>query len=189
MGLAPMITLKKRTLVFDHKLFDVFTDHIESSDGQTIPDFLVVAPKNRSEKFLTGVNILPVVDGKIGLLKIYRHPTQSLVWETPRGFVEKGEKEENAALRELEEETGLGCDYKHLKHIGYATPDSGILAARITLFVASKCFSKRKFEVNEIGHSDFKFFTISEIDQLIQDGQIEESISLVLYYYYRNFFK
>jgi len=184
-----MFKLKKRTLVLDHRLYDIYYDDVEFGNKETISDFLVVAGKNRSKEFLTGVAILPIFEGKIGLIKIYRHPVERTAWEAPRGFVDKGEKGKVAALRELEEEMGLSCDTKSLVHVGYTTPDSGLLSARITLFIAPSCSKLEQFEMKEAGHRELRFLNTSEVDTLIKASQIEEATTLILYYYYRNSLK
>jgi len=45
-------------------------------------------------------------DGRLVLLRQYRHPLRAWVWEVPAGGLEAGETPEEAAVRELAEETG-----------------------------------------------------------------------------------
>ena len=45
-------------------------------------------------------------DNKMSLTKQYRHPLQKVVYDMPGGAIEAGETPSQAALRELEEETG-----------------------------------------------------------------------------------
>ena len=53
-----------------------------------------------------GVSILPIRDGNILLQRQYRYPVCSWQWELPGGFVDPGETPDEAARRELKEETG-----------------------------------------------------------------------------------
>ena len=53
-----------------------------------------------------GVSILPMKDGKVIVQRQYRYPVQSWQWEIPGGFIDEGEMPEEAAIRELREETG-----------------------------------------------------------------------------------
>lgn len=54
-----------------------------------------------------GVAVLPVCQDKVLLTKIYRYSEQAFSVEVPQGFGEQGEMPEQAAMRELFEETGL----------------------------------------------------------------------------------
>jgi ADP-ribose pyrophosphatase len=49
-------------------------------------------------------------DSKILLVSQYRPPLDSTCLELPAGLIDKGESPEIAALRELREETGFGCN-------------------------------------------------------------------------------
>jgi ADP-ribose pyrophosphatase len=54
------------------------------------------------------VAVVPVgTDGRVLLVRQYRHATGSWLWEIPAGRLEPGEAPLAAARRELEEETGL----------------------------------------------------------------------------------
>jgi ADP-ribose pyrophosphatase len=46
-------------------------------------------------------------DGRVVLVRQYRYPVASFVWELPAGRLDPGEAPEAAARRELEEEVGL----------------------------------------------------------------------------------
>jgi ADP-ribose pyrophosphatase len=46
-------------------------------------------------------------DGRVVLVRQYRHPVAAEVWEVPAGRLDAGETPEEAARRELEEEVGL----------------------------------------------------------------------------------
>ncbi|OGQ47186.1 MAG: hypothetical protein A3H42_00365 [Deltaproteobacteria bacterium RIFCSPLOWO2_02_FULL_46_8] len=106
-----MFKLNKRTSICDHKLFDVFFDDVETNNGESIPDFLVVA--------------------------------------------------------------------------GFTTPDSGMLSAKIALFIAKDCSELQKYKPTEMGHSDFRFFDISEVDALIKNRELIDATTLINYYYYK----
>jgi ADP-ribose pyrophosphatase len=176
---TPGYRLRRRRLACENTRFEVFLDDVEATDGMVVSDYLVVAPKIRTGNLITGVAVLPVMDGKIGLLRIYRHAVQEYRWEVPRGFVDSGESDRASALRELEEETGLACVDGDLESLGYLTPEPGILAARVHLFVATRCSSIRPFSADELGHKEFRLLDPIAVASLINTSEIEDPCTLV----------
>lgn len=54
------------------------------------------------------VVLIPILDdGRVVLIRQYRHSVKRVLWEFPAGNIEPGESAEAAALRECEEETAL----------------------------------------------------------------------------------
>ncbi|TDQ59237.1 ADP-ribose pyrophosphatase, partial [Phaeovulum veldkampii DSM 11550] len=84
-----------------------------------------------------GAAVLPVT--RQGLI-IQRHRRvaqgRAETLEIPRGLCEPGETEAQCAARELAEETGLVIAPGALLPLGYCRPDTGLLAARVALFLA-----------------------------------------------------
>jgi ADP-ribose pyrophosphatase len=124
-----------RSLVCENTKFHIYFDHVvDSVDHSEVLNYLVVAPKLATANLVTGVAILPIIKGHIGLIKIYRPAIRSFSWEIPHGFVEEGESEKISASRELLEEAGLFCKPEDFTSLGQITPDAGVLAARIHLY-------------------------------------------------------
>ena len=73
------------------------------------------------------VAVLPIREGDGGpevlLIRQYRHPTRSVLWEIPAGLIDKpGEEPVQAAERELAEETGMAAaEYEFLARF-YTSP-------------------------------------------------------------------
>lgn len=178
------IRLIKRKLGCANRLIEVYLDEIAGPSGETVLDFMVVSPRQMSENHVTGVAILPILDGNLGLLQIYRYPVGEYTWEVPRGFIDNGENALTAAVRELEEETGLQCADQDMIDLGTILPEPGILAARTHIFAASKCHGAKRFKANELGHVALRFFTIKEISAMAQKAEIEEAHTLAVYYRY-----
>ena len=81
-----------------------------------------------------GVAILPMTrDGRIVLLRHWRHATQSWHVEAPRGFGEIGLEPRLQAAAELREEL---CVEGEMIALGHLHPDTGLLASRVALFLA-----------------------------------------------------
>ena len=61
-----------RRLACENTKFFVYFDHVVVKAGSEVLDYLVVAPKNAEENLVTSEAILSVLDGQIGLIRIYR---------------------------------------------------------------------------------------------------------------------
>ncbi len=81
-----------------------------------------------------GVCILPLCGGDILLQRQYRYPVRSWQWELPGGFIDPGETPEEAAVRELKEETGYSVREMH--SLGAFYPSFGSTNEKIWLFAA-----------------------------------------------------
>jgi 8-oxo-dGTP pyrophosphatase MutT (NUDIX family) len=174
-----IVIRQRRRLACSNSRFDVYLDDIETVDGQTVRDYLVVEPRVRGANLVTGVGILPIHGQKTGLLRIYRHAIREFCWEIPRGFVDPGEEDVVSARRELLEETGLDCDGDELVSLGYVTPEAGILSARVHLFAARNCFSTKPFRPEEFGHREFHMLDTQRLEAMIVASEIQDPCTLV----------
>lgn len=81
-----------------------------------------------------GVAVLPILpSGKILLILNYRHATRSWELELPRGGMEMHETFEEAAFRELKEETGLIAS--SMVFLGKIATDTGVHSSVIPVFI------------------------------------------------------
>lgn len=81
-----------------------------------------------------GVIVVPVLEGKFALARMYRYSPGVYSIEFPGGGIENNETIEDAAARELLEEFGLLADKILL--LGRINPDTGILAGSINVALA-----------------------------------------------------
>lgn len=130
-------TISNCRLICEKSQFEFFFDNVKTSEGFNVSDYLVLSPKRKIDNMIIGVVVLPILVGRYGLIKVYRHTIQDYSWEIPRGFMIAGEESIGSAKRELEKETGLYCEKENILPLGFVTPDAGIHAARIHLFVAT----------------------------------------------------
>lgn len=169
-----------RRRVFQNSRFDVFSDHLECPDGTVVKDYLSVFPLVSSTEGITGVAVLPVIDRRMGLLSVKRHPMGLTGWEIPRGFVDGGESPREAAVRELREETGLETTLASMIPVGTISPDAGLVKGQIRLFVAESCHEGGgEGKINELGHRSFHYFTFPEIEHLLDSKNISNPGTLV----------
>ncbi len=83
------------------------------------------------------IMVLPVLkDGRIILERQYRHALSKYICELPAGHIDKGEKPDHAAVRELEEECGYRAG--KLKFLFSAHPSPGSKTDLCFCFLAPK---------------------------------------------------
>lgn len=156
-----------RRVALSNSRFDVLLDHVEGPSG-SVPDYLMVRPKVRHADLVTGVCVLPVVDGRIGLMRVRRPHFAEPLWVAPSGFVESDEATSASALRELEEEAGLTCDPADLRPLGLLLLDPGVLEARVALYAAERTrpLAAPAAHAGELGAGRLVLFTAEDAEDL-----------------------
>lgn len=170
--------ISKHRLVCENIRFSVFLDTVEMGGKIVVDDYMSIKPKTRNDGQITGVATLPIIDGKYGLLNIYRPPIQDFSWELPGGFIEPNETPALSAKRELEEEAGLICEEKDLVHLGSFHPLPGLVSGKLCIFSAEKCEPALQTEKPEFGISRFEWFSEEEIEDLIGKGLVDMAAAL-----------
>jgi ADP-ribose pyrophosphatase len=121
----------KKELVFRGKVWDVVTEHFEF-EGQSLARDFIQHP---------GAVAVIALDEqqRILLIRQYRRPVGSYLWELPAGLLDiKGERLEVAALRELAEETGYSA--KAIEHLITFHASPGGNSESISVYLASEVF-------------------------------------------------
>lgn len=122
-----------------------------------------------------GVAVMPVLANKKIVVNLYyRHATRNWEIELPRGGKKENETLEQAALRELREETG----YKLAKSLllGTMAPDSGILTSLMPVFYGEVFHSGESYREYSEAISQNPAFTKQELKQGFVQGYIEMPI-------------
>ncbi|MGC8831230.1 MAG: NUDIX hydrolase [Thermoproteota archaeon] len=104
-------------------------------------------------------------DNKIILTKQYRHPLRKIVYDLPGGGVKAGETPMQAALRELEEETGYTAE--KLEWIGRFS--RGPSTEAVTDLFSAKARRKGVFDSAEIVGVELVDF--NQLVQKVLDGE------------------
>jgi len=110
-------------------------------DGRTFARDVVVHPG--------AVVILPVLgDGRIVMIRNFRHTVEQELWELPAGTREPSEVPLETARRELEEEAGYRAQRWEPLAEFYTSP--GVMTERMYAFVATELTSiRQRLEVDE----------------------------------------
>jgi ADP-ribose pyrophosphatase len=120
-------------------------------------------------------------DGEIVMIKQYRKAVDDLIYEIPAGLIEYGENPKDAALRELEEETGYRAGKIEYLSEFYTSP--GFCNEKIHVFLAT--------QLEQVGQNlddgeDIEYFNVKleEAIKMIKLGDIVDAktISSILLY-------
>lgn len=120
------------------------------------------------------VTVVPVTaQGEVVFVRQYRPALEAFTLELPSGHCDAGEAPEQAASRELLEETGY--EALSLSALGSAHPDTGRLSNRIWMFFA---------EVRRVAEPEAGIETvlkpIASLREIIQQSELSHALDLSL---------
>ena len=121
------LQVRSSSTVHHGLIWDVRRDEVDLGDGQTVTREVV------DHTGAVGVVVLDARD-RVLLLRQYRHPVRSYLWEPPAGLLDvAGEDPHVAAARELAEEADLVADEWHVLVDFYNSPGGSTEAFRCYL--------------------------------------------------------
>jgi len=114
-------------------------------------------------------------NNKMILTRQYRHPFRKIIYDIPAGGA-KGEPPEQAALRELEEETGYTA--KKLDWIGRFTWTPSYMGpGTVEIFFTESLKPKGDFDSNEI--ADIELMDFNEVLEKVLKGEFIDSALVI----------
>ncbi len=164
------------SIVYKGKIFDVVSDEIVREDGREAVREYVDFPEV--------VVVVPVEDdGRLLMIKQFRYPIDSVVYELPAGKVDKGEELEHAAKRELLEETGYAA--KSLTYVQSFYPSCGMSNEKMHMFIA-KDLQKKSTDFDEDEWIERFSIKVDKAVELIRKGEIVDlkTIAAILIFKY-----
>jgi len=156
-------TEQERKQVFNSKVFSVWEFYCsapESRQDRETQVFTVIDARD-------WVIIVPVIDSPDGKQFImvwqWRHGSQSLSLEFPGGVMEQGENPDEAAIRELYEETG----YKpqKIEKIGEFSPNPAIMSNKVHFFLAENLTGGGKQNLDKDEYVEIALVNTNEVIQ------------------------
>lgn len=149
------------------------THHVRFAGSPQVHDF-------HSLKQADYVTMFAVTtDGKIPLVRQYRPALDRITLELPSGLLEAGEQPEQAAERELLEETGLAAGSK-VESLGSWTPDTARLGNRLWGFFVSGVSPEKAVGWQPDLQVECLLVTKAEFKNLVLTGQFEHALNLAV---------
>jgi ADP-ribose pyrophosphatase len=171
--------LLKRTKIYDGPIFGVRRDEVLEPGGLRTTREVITHPGS--------VVVLPVLaDGRIVMIRQYRHAARQHLWELVAGRIDGGESPKKAGARELLEETGYRA--KQLSVFLQAFPTPGFLEEKLYILLAKGLTAgeaEPEFDEKIISHPH----GVSELKQMMQNGQLIDAKSIAGILYYLTFLK
>ena len=168
-----MSTLKETKLssniIFQGRLLDVRKDEVELPNGKTSTREWINHPGA-----VCCIPILP--DGKIALIRQYRYPVQSEMIELPAGKLEKGEKPEVCAVRELEEEIGYRTN--KLTFLTHIHPAIGFANEKMWIYLAEE-LEKTESKLDDDEFIELIPISLDDAVKMVWNGKISDVKTII----------
>lgn len=155
-------------------IFALRTDRAKSPRTREEHDFYVLESRD-------WVNVIPLTsDNDVVLVRQYRHGTRTITLEIPGGVIEGNDSPEEAARRELREETGYHAS--DMKLLGHVHPNPAFLNNICYTYLARDVSIAGEQEQDEKEDIEVVLRPLKEIPRLIREGEITHSLILAAFY-------
>lgn len=166
-----------RKLVYNANVIDIYEDTIKCPDGKIVKyDYI---------HHIGAVAVVPVLDdGRILMVKQYRNALDRDTLEIPAGKLDSiDEKPIDAAMRELEEETGYKST--NLELLLTLRTTVAFCNEKISVYVAHN-FEKTAQNLDDDEDIDVYAYTVDELCAMIYESKIEDAKTIAAIMAYKN---
>lgn len=167
-------------VISDTKLFRLEVhQRTEDTTGRTGTFFVLDAPD--------WINVVAITTGGTFILvEQFRHGTEKNEIEIVGGLVERGEEPQEAALRELREETGfVPSASSRIELIGTVHPNPAFLTNSCYTYLVTDCIKEHEQSLDEHERIHVSEVTEAEFAAMIRSGTIDHSLVLNAYLWYQ----
>ena len=165
----------KQDLIYKGRIIELYKDTVELPNGKQVEwDFV----KHKGASGIVAVD----EEGRIYLVRQYRNSINRMSLELPAGGINVGEDPKNAALRELEEETGYKAG--RIEHLIDITTAVGFTNEVLYLYVATDLV-KTEQNLDEDEFVTIEKYELNELISMILRGEIQDAKTVAGVFAYR----
>jgi ADP-ribose pyrophosphatase len=161
------------------KIFEIYLNHFESVDSNKSGGFNVLKTND-------WVNVIALTDNQeIVLIRQFRAGTENITLEIPGGAIDLGEKPQDAAKRELIEETGYDCG--DLTFLGKVRPNPAFLNNTSYFYLAQNCTKISGQKLDTLEEIEIILRPKKFLFEAIDNGEIDHSLIISAAYFYQKY--
>jgi ADP-ribose pyrophosphatase len=128
------------------------------------------------------VNVIPITDdGRIVMIRQFRHGSKEITLEIPGGLVDESNPED-AAVRELLEETGYRGN--KVTFLGATNPNPAIFNNLCHTYLVEGVKRVSEIDLDPDEDIEVELMPVAEIPALIERGTINHALVIVAFHYY-----
>lgn len=150
--------------ILDHPRMQLVEDEVELPSGKKI-QYLRQEYSGRG-----GVIVICRKGDKILVQREYSYPVDEILWQFPGGKIEADETPEQAATRELAEESGIKAE--NAKCIGWFYPDNRRTNARLFVVECDYVTDDEKARPDDTEFIESEWIENGRISQMIRRGEV-----------------
>jgi len=167
--LPPFETLSRET-VADCRVFRVERLHRRSGRTGQVHEYFHIAARD-------WVNVVALTDmNELVLVRQERHGTEALSLELPGGVIDPGETQEQAALRELREETGFAGT--EAISLGWVHPNPALQHNRCFTYLVRGTYSAGPPAPHGCEEIEVELLPLGEVHRRIVNGAISHALTV-----------
>jgi ADP-ribose pyrophosphatase len=156
--------------VYRGRIFEAVVDRIQMPDREKPFDVEVVRHVRS-----VGIAAMPAEDALM-LVRQYRHAARTWLWELPAGSVDEGERPDETARRECQEELGLVAE--SIEEMATLIPLPGYCTEEMTFFrltgLRAPGAGDPEVQQDEDEDIETRAFTFQEVRRMVLSGEIRD---------------